>query len=122
MSRSSSVDEMLRTTLAYAHGVSVEPQSERLAEAQFPSPEARGLFFERSVTADEVAEGDIVLINGRVVETTADSNDRARLRLVIVPALAGNPEDTREIVVVVPRDRVVALARSHDIEQAPPYP
>jgi hypothetical protein len=108
------------TFLAYAHTVSVEPaQAKHLAGAQFPSSEARGLFFEKAVTADEVAEGDIVLVNGRVVETAADSDNPERLRLVIVPALASSPEDTRQIVLVVPRDRVMALARSHDIEQAP---
>jgi hypothetical protein len=115
-----SVRETL-TFLAYAHGVIVEPdQSERLAGTQFPSPEAKGLFFERAISAGEVTQGDVVLVSGRVVETAADPDDLERLRLVIVPALTGSPQDTRHMVVVVPRDRVMALARSHDIEQAPP--
>jgi hypothetical protein len=116
-----SARELLCPALAYAHTVKIEPdQSRAPGREQFPSPEARGLFFETTVAADEVAEGDIVLVSGRVVEKAVDSDDAERLRLVIVPALAGSPEDNRKIDVVVPRDRVIALARPHEIEQAPP--
>lgn len=112
---------MLCAALAYPRTVKTESDQSRVpGTAQFPSPEARGLFFETAVAADEVAEGDIVLISGRVVETAVDSDDVERLRLVIVPALAGSPKDNRKIDLVVPRGRVIALARSHEIEQAPP--
>jgi hypothetical protein len=60
-------------------------------------------------------------LDGYVVETADDPDDQERVRLVVVPALANSPEDSREIVVVCSRDRMMGLVKPRNID-VPPQP
>lgn len=79
-----------------------------------------GLRFEKAVPADELQEGQIVVIDGHVVEATPDPADGNRLRIVVDRLLAGVDEDHRTVVVVVPRDMRIATASRFDGEAIPP--
>jgi hypothetical protein len=71
-----------------------------------------GLKFRQPVAAEDVAEGHIVVIDGRVVEAAPDPGDPGRVRVVMVRALAGveNPPDGREVVLTVPSDMRLSTA------------
>jgi hypothetical protein len=84
--------------------------------------EPYGLAFGDAVPADELDPGQIVVLDGHVVDVRPDADDPDRVRIVLVRALgpppAGTP-DQRPIEVVCPRDMVFATAHPHNIELAP---
>jgi hypothetical protein len=79
-----------------------------------------GLTLGAATAAGELEKGEIVVLNGHVVELEPDP-DGGRVRLVLVRALGppGRTPDQREIEVVCPRDMLFATGHPHNIELAP---
>jgi hypothetical protein len=95
------------------------PGDMRLATAR---PEPRGLRSEKNLTADRLASGQIVTLDGYVMSAGPDPADPGRIRLVLARALGFNDErpDQREVVLSCPRDMVFETAVPHNIELTPP--
>jgi hypothetical protein len=84
--------------------------------------EPYGLAFSRAVPAERLEQGTIIVLDGHVLERTADPDDPNRIRVVITPALGpppGRNPDQRDIVVIAPRDMMFGTARPQNIELAP---
>ena len=85
--------------------------------------EPRGLVSDRTVTADRLVSGQIVTVDGYVMNAGPDPADPRRVRLVLARALgldADERPDQREIVLSCPRDMVFETAVPHNIELMPP--
>ncbi|MGD0706579.1 MAG: hypothetical protein ABSA02_42710 [Trebonia sp.] len=96
------------------------PGDMRLASAR---REPRGLVSDKNLTADRLASGQIVTVDGYVMSAGPDPADPGRVRLVLARALGLNPDETpdqREIVLSCPRDMVFETAVAHNIELTPP--
>ena len=81
-----------------------------------------GLAFGEARAAGALEQGQIVVLDGHVVEVGPDPDDPERVRLVLVRALGpppGRDPDQREIAVVCPRDMVFGTARSYNVDLAP---
>jgi hypothetical protein len=81
-----------------------------------------GLMFRAAVPASELKEGQIVVLDGHVVDVAPDPNDTGRVRLMLIPALGpppGKTPDQRRIEVNCPRDMVFGTAAPHNIDLAP---
>jgi hypothetical protein len=88
-----------------------------------PTDEKRtGLRFERPVPARELQPGQIVVVDGHVVEAAPDPDDPERIRVVVARLLAGveSQPDDGTLVVSIPRDMRIATARLFDGEPLPP--
>jgi hypothetical protein len=84
--------------------------------------EPYGLAFTAAVAAEDLEAGTIVVLDGHVVERSADPDDPDKVRLVIRAALGpppGRDPDRREIVVIAPADMRFGTARPQNIEIAP---
>jgi hypothetical protein len=84
--------------------------------------ESRGLTFEKAVTAERLAPGEIVTLDGHVMSASIDPDDPERVRLVVVAALGvqlGETPDQREIVISCPRDMALGTAVPRNIQLAP---
>ena len=82
-----------------------------------------GLMFREPRAAVDLDRGDIVVLDGHVVEVRPDPDDSERVRLVLVRALVPPPDrnpDQREIELIWPLDMVFATAEPQNIELAPP--
>jgi hypothetical protein len=81
-----------------------------------------GLSFEKAIAAEELEEGQIVVLDGHVVEAGPDPDDPGRVRVVIVRALAGQETqpDQRDVVLSVPADMKLSTAQPYNLELAPP--
>jgi hypothetical protein len=82
-----------------------------------------GLMFREPRAAVDLDRGDIVVLDGHVVEVRPDPDDSERVRLVLVRTLGpppGRNPDQREIELICPRDMVFATAEPQNIELAPP--
>ena len=96
------------------------PGDMRLATAR---EEPRGLRSDKTLTADRLVPGQIVTVDGYVMNTGPDPADPGRVRLVLARALGLNTDDRpdqREIVLSCPRDMVFETAVPHNIELTPP--
>jgi hypothetical protein len=96
------------------------PGDMRLATA---SEEARGLRSDKTLTADRLVSGQIVTLDGYVMNAGPDPADPGRVRLVLARALGPGPDerpDQREIVLSCPRDMAFETAVPHNIELPPP--
>jgi hypothetical protein len=86
--------------------------------------EPYGLAFERAARVEELQQGTVVVLDGRVLDRTADPDDPGRVRLVITPVLGpppGRDPDRREIVIFAPGDMLFGTARPHNLtDPAPP--
>jgi hypothetical protein len=85
----------------------------------------RGLRFDADVVAANLESGQIVVLNGFVVERGPDRDDPARVRLVLVRALGpppGDDPDRREIVLSCPADMRFETALPHNIDLVAPTP
>jgi hypothetical protein len=83
-----------------------------------------GLMFGEARAAGELEAGQIVVLDGHLVETKPDPDDPERVRFVLVRALGpppGKNPDRREIELICPRDMLFATAQPHNIE-LPPLP
>ena len=81
-----------------------------------------GLMFGEAQAAGELDTGQIVVLDGHVVEVTPDPDDPERVRLVLVRALGpppGRSPDQREIELTCPRDMIFATALPHNVALAP---
>jgi len=84
--------------------------------------EPYGLAFGDAVPAGELDPGQIVVLDGHVVEVRPDADDPDRVTIVLVRALGpppGRTPDQRPIEVICPREMVFATAHPHNIELAP---
>jgi hypothetical protein len=100
--------------------VVVCPGDMRLATAR---SEPQGLRSDKTLTADRLVSGQIVTVDGYVMNAGPDPADPGRVRLVLARALGLKPDerpDQREIVLSCPRDMVFETAVPHNIELAPP--
>ena len=81
-----------------------------------------GLAFRAGVPATELEEGQIVVLDGHVIQVAPVPDDPDHVRLTLVRALGPPPgmtPDQREIEVVCPRDMVFGTAVPHNIDLAP---
>lgn len=81
-----------------------------------------GLMFGAAVAASELRLGQIVGLDGHVVDVDADGDDPEGVRLTLVGALGpppGTNPDQRRIEVACPRDMLFGTAEPHNIELAP---
>jgi hypothetical protein len=84
-----------------------------------------GLSFGKPVAVQELQEGQIVVLDGYVVEAGPDPDDPDRVRVVVVRALAGLEEqrDQREVVLSIPGDMKLGTAQPFNMDlPAPPAP
>jgi hypothetical protein len=81
-----------------------------------------GLMLGEARAAGELETGQIVVLDGHVVEVGPDPDDPERVRLVLVRALGpppGRSPDQREIELTCPRDMIFGTAQPHNIDLAP---
>jgi hypothetical protein len=81
-----------------------------------------GLAFGEAVPATDLSEGQIVVLDGHVIEVASDPGDPELVRLTLVRALGpppGRNPDQRRIELVCPRNMVFATAVPHNIDLAP---
>jgi hypothetical protein len=79
-----------------------------------------GLMFGAAVVASELRSGQIVVLDGHVVDVNRDPDDPERVRLTLARALGppGTNPDQRPIEVVCPHDMVFGTAEPYNIELA----
>jgi hypothetical protein len=80
----------------------------------------RGLRFEKPVDAGRLEVGQVVVVDGRVLERGPDPEDATRLRLVLVTVLGpppGDDPDQRELVLSCPRDMTLGTAIPHNLDR-----
>lgn len=85
--------------------------------------EPRGLRFDKVVSAEELERGQIVKLEGHVLQRGPDPNDPGRVQLVLVAALGLSPDDEpdqREIALSCSADMGFATLRPLNIELHPP--
>jgi hypothetical protein len=85
--------------------------------------EPRGLRFDKVVSAEGLEPGQIVKLEGHVVQRGSDPNDPGGVQLVLVAALGLSPDDEpdqREIVLSCPGDMGFATVRPFNMELHPP--
>jgi hypothetical protein len=78
--------------------------------------------FGEARAAGELDTGQIVVLDGHVVDVTPDPDDPERVRLVLIRALgppSGRGPDQREIELICPRDMIFGTALPHNIDLAP---
>jgi hypothetical protein len=81
-----------------------------------------GLMFREARAAAELDRGQIVVLDGHVVDVKPDPDDSERVRLVLIRALGpppGKSPDQREIELVCPRDMIFGTAEPYNIDLAP---
>jgi hypothetical protein len=81
--------------------------------------EPRGLQFDKSVDAGRLEVGQVVVVDGRILESGPDPDDATRVRLVLVTVLGpppGDDPDQRELVLSCPRDMKFGTAIPHNLE------
>jgi hypothetical protein len=81
-----------------------------------------GLAFGVALPANDLHEGQVVVLDGHIVGVEPDPDDSGRVRLTLVRALGpppGTDPDQRQIEVVCPRDMVFGTAVPHNIDLAP---
>ncbi len=89
--------------------------------------EFRGLLFDKPLAAGRLEAGQVVVVDGRVLESGTDPDDTTRVRLVLRTALGpppGDHPDQRELVLSCPQDMELGTAIPHNLERpatsAPP--
>jgi hypothetical protein len=80
----------------------------------------RGLLFDKALAAGRLEAGQVVVVNGHVLESGPDPGDASRVRLVLVTAWSpgGGPSapDQREMVLSCPRDMNLATAIPQNLD------
>jgi hypothetical protein len=82
--------------------------------------EFRGLLFDKAVAAGRLEVGQVVVVNGRVLESGPDPEDASQVRLVLVTALGpppGDHPDQRELMLSCPRDMNLGTAIPHNVDR-----
>jgi hypothetical protein len=88
-------------------------------EAQQPY----GLRFTEARAAGELEQGQIIVLDGHVVDIRPDPDDAERVRVTLVTALGPPPRrspDQRKIELICPRDMIFGTAEPSNIELEPP--
>lgn len=82
--------------------------------------EFRGLLFDKPLAAGRLEAGQVVVVDGRVVESGPDPDDTTRVRLVLRTALGpppGDHPDQRELVLSCPQDMALGTAIPHNLDR-----
>jgi len=82
--------------------------------------EFRGLLFDKPLAAGRLEAGQVVVVNGRILESGPDPEDPSQVRLVLVTALGPSPgdhPDQREMVLSCPRDMELGTAIPHNLDR-----
>jgi hypothetical protein len=82
--------------------------------------EPRGLRFDKALAAGRLEVGQVVVVDGRVLESGPDPADASQVRLVLVTVLGpppGDHPDQRELVLSCPRDMKLGTAIPHDVDR-----
>ncbi len=80
----------------------------------------RGLLFDEPLAAGWLEAGQVVVVDGRVLESGPDLDDTTRVRLVLRTALGPTPgdhPDQRELVLSCPQDMELGTAIPHNLER-----
>ena len=78
----------------------------------------RGLLFDKALAAERLEAGQVVVVNGRILESAPDPDDASQVRLVLVTAFGPPPRDEpdeREMVLSCPRDMELGTAIPHNL-------
>ena len=81
--------------------------------------EFRGLLFDKPLAAGRLEAGQVVTVNGRILESGPDPEDASQVRLVLVTVLGpppGDHPDQREMVLSCPRDMELGTAIPHNLD------
>lgn len=81
-----------------------------------------GLMLGEASPAGELDPGQIVVLDGHVIDVKPDPDDPELVRLVLITALGpppGSTPDQRTIELICPRDMVFTTAHAHNIDLAP---
>jgi hypothetical protein len=81
----------------------------------------RGLLFDQAVAAGRLEVGQVVVVDGRILESGPDPKDASHVRLVLVTAFGPPPRDhpdQREMVLSCPRDMNLGTAIPHNLERS----
>jgi hypothetical protein len=84
--------------------------------------EPRGLRFDKALATGRLEVGQVVVVDGRVLEAGPDPEDPSRVRLVLVTVLGpppGDDPDQREMVLSCPRDMELGTAIPHNLDRPP---
>jgi hypothetical protein len=84
--------------------------------------EPRGLRFDKTLATGRLEVGQVVVLDGRVLEAGPDPEDPSRVRLVLVTVLGpppGDDPDQREMVLSCPRDMELGTAIPHNLDRPP---
>jgi hypothetical protein len=82
--------------------------------------EFRGLLFDKPLAAGRLEAGQVVVVDGRILESRPDPDDTSRVRLVLRTALGpppGDHPDQRELVLSCPQDMELGTAIPHNLER-----
>jgi hypothetical protein len=94
--------------------VVVCPADMELGTARRGEPRGPHMRLHKALAAGRFEAGQVVVVDGRLVESGPDPEDADRVRLVIVPAFpSGEVSDQRELVLTCPRDMELGTAIPH---------
>lgn len=80
----------------------------------------RGLLFDKALAAGRLEVGQVVVVDGRVIETGPDPEDASQVRLVLVTVFGPPPRDhpdQRELVLSCPQDMELGTAIAHNLDR-----
>ena len=111
-----SVRLLIRIARSRRELVVVCPADMELGTARRGEP--RGLSFEKALAAERLEVGQVVVVDGRVLESSPDPGDPSQVRLVLATVLGpppGDQPDQRELVLSCPRDMELGTAIPHNL-------
>jgi hypothetical protein len=79
----------------------------------------RGLLFDKALAAGRLEAGQVVVVDGRILESGPDPEDPSQVRPVLVTALGpppGDHPDQREMMLSCPRDMELGTAIPHNLD------
>ena len=113
-----SVRLLIRIARSRRELVVVCPADMELGTARRGEP--RGLRFDNALAAERLEVGHVVVVDGRILESSPDPEDPSQVRLVLVTALGpppGDHPDQRELVLSCPRDMELGTAIPHNLDR-----
>lgn len=108
---SGSVRLLIRIARTRRELVVVCPADMELGTARRGEP--RGLSFDKALAAERLEVGQVVVVDGRVLESSPNPEDPSQVRLVLATVLGpppGDEPDQRELVLSCPRDMQLGTA------------
>jgi hypothetical protein len=96
------------------------PADMELPTARRGRGEFRGLRFDKALAAGRLEVGQVVVVDGRVLEHGPDPEDASQVRLVLLAVLGpppGDHPDQRELVLRCPRDMELGTAIPHNVDR-----